>query len=54
MRIAHVKIMKQPQNSKVIVVVSAMSGETDRLIEPKSLVHSNKREFDALISTEKK
>lgn len=57
-RIAHVaKIIEAAsKNSKVIVVVSAMSGETDRLIElSKSFSSSpNKREFDALISTGEK
>ena len=57
-RIAHVaKIIEAAsKTSKVIVVVSAMSGETDRLIElSKSFSSSpNKREFDALISTGEK
>ena len=57
-RIAHVaKIIEAAtKNSKVIVVVSAMSGETDRLIElSKSFSFTpNKREFDALISTGEK
>ena len=57
-RIAHVaKIIEAAtKNSKVIVVVSAMSGETDRLIElSKSFSTTpNKREFDALISTGEK
>ncbi len=57
-RIAHVaKIIEAAsKNSKVIVVVSAMGGETDRLIElSKSFSSSpNKREFDALISTGEK
>ena len=57
-RIAHVaKIIEAAtKNSKVIVVVSAMSGETDRLIElSKSFSATpNKREFDALISTGEK
>ena len=57
-RIAHVaKIIEAAtKNSKVIVVVSAMSGETDRLIELSKSFSStpNKREFDALISTGEK
>lgn len=57
-RIAHVaKIIEgATKNSKVIVVVSAMSGETDRLIELSKSFSStpNKREFDALISTGEK
>ena len=57
-RIAHVAkiIDAASKTSKVIVVVSAMSGETDRLIElSKSFSSSpNKREFDALISTGEK
>ena len=40
----------------VVVVVSAMAGETDRLIELSKLFgdNPNKREFDALISTGEK
>ncbi len=57
-RITHVaKIIEAAtKNSKVIVVVSAMSGETDRLIELSKSFSStpNKREFDALISTGEK
>ena len=57
-RIAHVSkiIEAATKNSKVIVVVSAMSGETDRLIELSKSFSStpNKREFDALISTGEK
>ena len=57
-RIAHVaKIIEAAsKTSKVIVVVSAMSGETDRLIELSKSFSStpNKREFDALISTGEK
>ena len=54
-RIAAVaKIVKEAsQSANVIVVVSAMSGETNRLIElAKSFGDDpSKREFDALIST---
>ena len=49
-------IKKASKHSKVIVVVSAMSGETNRLINlAKSFSDNpNRREFDALISTGEK
>jgi len=57
-RIAEVaKIVEQSsQENKIIVVVSAMSGETNRLIGlAKSFGENpNKREFDALVSTGEK
>ncbi|MEK9650352.1 MAG: aspartate kinase [Gammaproteobacteria bacterium] len=57
-RIAAVaKIIKEAKKEAFpIVVVSAMSGETDRLINLANSVHENppKREYDALISTGEK
>ena len=49
-------IKKEAERNTVVVVVSAMAGETDRLIELSKLFgnNSNKREFDALISTGEK
>ena len=49
-------IKKATKENKVIVVVSAMSGETNRLIKlAKSFSDNpNRREFDALISTGEK
>ena len=57
-RIAYVAqiIKKASSNNSVIVVVSAMSGETNRLIKLAKSFGDNpsKREFDALISTGEK
>ena len=55
-RIQHVAdIIKQTQAAghDVVVIVSAMSGETDRLIQMAHQLskHPNEREYDALIST---
>lgn len=55
-RIQHVaEIVKKTrdQGDDVVVVVSAMQGETDRLIELSRAISQNpdKREFDALVST---
>ena len=49
-------IKKEAEINTVVVVVSAMAGETDRLIELSKLFGDNpsKREFDALISTGEK
>ena len=49
-------IKKEAEMNSVVVVVSAMAGETDRLIELSKLFgdNQNKREFDALISTGEK
>ena len=49
-------IKKASSNNSVIVVVSAMSGETNRLIKLAKSFGDNpsKREFDALISTGEK
>ena len=49
-------IKKEAEMNRVVVVVSAMAGETDRLIELSKLFgdNPNKREFDALISTGEK
>ena len=49
-------IKKETEMNSVVVVVSAMAGETDRLIELSKLFgdNQNKREFDALISTGEK
>ena len=57
-RIAEVAkiVEKSAQKNKIVVVVSAMSGETNRLIAlAKSFGENpNKREFDALVSTGEK
>ena len=57
-RIAEVAkiVEKSAQENKIVVVVSAMSGETNRLIAlAKSFGENpNKREFDALVSTGEK
>jgi len=57
-RIAEVAkiVKKSAQENNIIVVVSAMSGETNRLIDlAKSFgANPNKREFDALVSTGEK
>jgi aspartate kinase len=49
-------IKNEAEMNTVVVVVSAMAGETDRLIELSKLFgdNPNKREFDALISTGEK
>ena len=49
-------IKKEAEINSVVVVVSAMAGETDRLIELSKQFgdNQNKREFDALISTGEK
>ena len=49
-------IKKEAEINNVVVVVSAMAGETDRLIELSKQFgdNQNKREFDALISTGEK
>ena len=49
-------IKKESEINSVVVVVSAMAGETDRLIELSKQFgdNQNKREFDALISTGEK
>ena len=49
-------IKNEAEMNTVVVVVSAMAGETDRLIELSKLFgdNTNKREFDALISTGEK
>ena len=49
-------IKNEAAMNTVVVVVSAMAGETDRLIELSKLFgeNTNKREFDALISTGEK
>ncbi len=49
-------IKKEAEINNVVIVVSAMAGETDRLIELSKQFgdNQNKREFDALISTGEK
>ena len=46
-------IKKASESKKIIVVVSAMGGETNRLVDLSKHfdAHPNKREFDALVST---
>ena len=46
-------IKKASKSKKIIVVVSAMGGETNRLVDLSKHfdAHPNKREFDALVST---
>lgn len=52
-RVADIIIETQKAGHNVVVVVSAMSGETDRLIQMANqlAIHPDSREYDALVST---
>src|SRR3989338_4310962 len=52
-RVADIIIKTREEGHDVVVVVSAMSGETDRLIQMANQLslHPASREFDALVST---